>query len=272
MFNFADILPKFYRCFDLSFLYSSFAEPSKQKALKTMAKIKTSALVADIKGTVGGNVFAANKGGNYVRRYKKPTNANTAKQQAVRELFGTMAGLWRGLTDIQRTSWIEGAVNFPYQDTLGETRVYSGQQLFNKLNNNLIQIQQSTLETCPTPQSFPEVAIQGVNNVTAGNLLEITINFDGTNAVPANFFCIVNATTSVSAGVSSPQKALFKKIKVFEDGDGTGGVELSTQYNDNFGALITGDTVFISASIVNLISGEASVQTFIKSTRLAVEP
>ena len=57
-----------------------------------MAKIKTSALVADIKGTVGGNVFASNKGGNYVRRYKKPINTNTIAQQEVRSIFGANSG------------------------------------------------------------------------------------------------------------------------------------------------------------------------------------
>jgi len=237
-----------------------------------MAKIKTSALVADIKGTVGGNVFAANKGGNYVRRYKKPTNANTAKQQAVREAFGNMAGLWRGINENQRTSWIEGAVNFPYQDTLGETRVYSGQQLFNKLNNNLSQIGQNNIATCPTPQSFPTIEITTINNITADNVLTITCVFDGSTVVPNYFYLIINATTSVSAGVSSPQKALFKKLLTVADGEDVDEYTIMDSYEQNFGSLITGDTIFISISIVNTISGEASVQTFKKSTRLAVAP
>jgi hypothetical protein len=237
-----------------------------------MAKIKTSALVADIKGTVGGNVFAANKGGNYVRRYKKPTNANTPKQQAVREAFGSMTGLWRGLTEIQRNSWNEGAVNFPYQDALGETRIYSGQQLFNKLNNNLVQIGASTLDTCPIPQSFPNASLGVDANITAGNVLTVTADIDGSVGVPNDFTAIIRGTTSVSAGVSAPQNGLFKKLTTIVGGGDIDTYSLSTEYNDVFGALITGDTIFLSISLVNTISGEASVPTFVKSTRIAVAP
>lgn len=235
-----------------------------------MAKIKTSALVADIKGTVGGNVFAANKGGNYVRRYKKPTNANTIKQQEVRSAFGNMAGLWRALTDIQRQSWIEGAVHFPYMDKLGEMRVYSGQQLFNKLNNNLLQIGQPSLDTCPIPQSFPLIAIMSISNITTGNVLSTSLEFDTVGEVPADFQLIVNATSSMSAGISAPQKGLFKKILVLNSGDDTTSVDLAPDYTDNFGALITGDTIFIGVTVVNTVSGEASTLQFAKSTRVAV--
>lgn len=235
-----------------------------------MAKIKTSALVADIKGTVGGNVFASNKGGNYVRRYKKPTNANTTKQQNVRENFGTMAGLWRGLTELQRQSWIQGAVNFPYQDTLGESRIYSGQQLFNKLNNNLIQIGCSTIATCPIPQSFPTVLIEQIQNVELLDVLTIVVAFDTLNEVPTDYVLVIQGTTSMSAGVNSPQLGLFKKVVTKDNGTDTSELSIVTDYTANYGTLIKGDTIFLGVKIVNLVSGEASALTFLKSTRTAV--
>ena len=242
---------------------------SKQNTQKIMAKIKTSALVADIKGTVGGNVFASNKGGNYVRRYKKPTNANTAKQQVVRDLFGNMAGLWRGLTETQRESWIQGAVNFPYQDTLGETRIYSGQQLFNKLNNNLVQAILPSIQTCPIPQSFPSIDIVLVSNITLANVLSLVIAFDGFSTVPTGFELVIQSTTSVSAGVSSPQQGLFKKIITHGGDAATSDLNIITDYDSTFGLLITGDTIFIQVFLVNLISGEASSRVFVKSQRVA---
>lgn len=235
-----------------------------------MAKIKTSALVADIKGTVGGNVFASNKGGNYVRRYKKPTNANTTKQQLVRDVFGAMAGLWRGLTEIQRQSWIEGAVNFPYQDTLGETRIYSGQQLFNKLNNNLRQINASFLTTCPIPQSILAFSSISVDNIDTGNVLTLGMRIGAANAVPSDCKLVIQGTTSMSQGISAPQQGLFKKIDVVSNGGSTVSVDLSTLYNDNFGTLITGDTIFIQFFLISLVSGESGARTFVKSTRISV--
>jgi hypothetical protein len=234
-----------------------------------MAKIKTSALIADIKGTVGGNVFASNKGGNYVRRGKKPTNANTAKQQVVRTAFGTQSGLWRSLTEAQRRSWIEGAVNFPYTDSLGETKIYSGQQLFNKLNNNLIQYGLTTLEVCPLPQSFPLIEWVSLTNETTGNVLEGNFTIGGGIAVPANFICSIAATQSMSAGISAPQRQRFKNIKVLVETDSTEDVSLIPEYDNNFSTLIAGDTIFVSLMLVNTISGEASIMSDIKSTRVA---
>ena len=232
-----------------------------------MAKIKTSALVADIKGTVGGNVFASNKGGNYVRRGKKPTNANTIKQQEVRNFFGTQSGLWRGLTEEQRRSWIEGAVNFPYMDSLGEMKVYSGQQLFNKLNNNLVQYGLSTLEICPTPQSFPAVEWVSVANDITADTLTATLRVGGVETVPSNFLLAISATQSLSAGISAPARQRFKNILNVAETGALVDVDLAPDYNANFAPLAVGDTIFLGAMLINLISGEASIVTQIKSTR-----
>jgi hypothetical protein len=242
---------------------------TKQYALKYMAKIKTSALVADIKGTVGGNVFAANKGGNYVRRYKKPTNANTSKQQAVRDAFGEMAGLWRELTEAQRQSWIEGAVNFPYQDSLGETRVYSGQQLFNKLNNNLVQAGQSTLNTCPNPQSFPSIELGGFVFDVSSSQFQPGYTIGGATAVPEDFVLIVEGTTTLSQGISAPQKGLFKKLVVANPAASTATTPTYAEYQAVFGNIALGDAYFMGFKLVSLVSGEASIVSFIKGTTQA---
>lgn len=234
-----------------------------------MAKIKTSALVADIKGTVGGNVFASNKGGNYVRRGKKPTNANTEKQQVVRSLFGAMSGAWRSLTDADRRSWIEGAVNFPYMDSLGEMKIYSGQQLFNKLNNNLTQYGLPIISRCPTPQSFPSIEFTAITNDITGNILTVTLDIGnaGGVTVPNNFLLVLSGTAPLSNGITSPSRQRFKNLTVFADGESTVDLDISPMYTSEFGLLIVGDTSFIGAQLINTISGEASTVTTQKTIR-----
>jgi hypothetical protein len=232
-----------------------------------MAKIKTSALVADIKGTVGGNVFASNKGGNYVRRGKKPTNANTEKQQAVRSAFGAQSGLWRTLTDAQRRSWIEGAVNFPYMDSLGEMKVYSGQQLFNKLNNNLIQYGQTTLEVCPTPQTFPALAWANIVNNKTANVLEITVAFNESLIVPADFVLVISATAVLSNGIESPARQRFKNITTLPATTDVDGLSVVSEYDENFNVMESGTTIFMGAMLVNTLSGESSPMVTLKTTR-----
>jgi len=234
-----------------------------------MAKIKTSALIADIKGTVGGNVFASNKGGNYVRRGKKPTNANTEKQQVVRSLFGDMAGTWRELSESDRRSWIEGAVNFPYMDSLGEMKIYSGQQLYNKLNNNLAQAGLSLISRCPVPQSFPSVEITSIENDITSDTLNVTVGIGGAGGttVPANFILVLSGTAPLSAGITSPSRQRFKNLLQVFDTESTVDIVLNTAYTAEFGLMIVGDTCFIGAQIINTISGEASIVTTLKSTR-----
>lgn len=234
-----------------------------------MAKIKTSALVADIKGTVGGNVFAANKGGNYVRRWKKGTNANTSSQNIVRDLFATQSQLWRTLTQEQQSSWISGAVNFPYVDSLGETRIYSGQQLFNKLNNNLIQAGFATIENCPTPQTFPSVEWLDVTNAVAGNVLSANMVIGGGLSVQAGFTLVIIATTAMSAGVNSPSLSLNRKIQTFPETSPLEDMLFDVAYNAVFGGISLGDAIFLSAFLVNEVSGEASALIRIKSVRTA---
>jgi hypothetical protein len=259
----------FYRSFAEVLFYSFIFIHLLHLIIKKMAKIKTSALIADIKGTVGGNVFASNKGGNYVRRGKKPTNANTDKQRNVRGAFGTQSGLWRTLTDIQRRTWIEGAVNFPYTDALGETKVYSGQQLFNKLNNNLIQYGATTLDECPTPQSFPLLNFGTVTNQVAGDTLTVEVTFGDEVAVPAGFVLSFSATAPLSAGISSPARQRFKNIAVLPDATSTDPYDLMGDYSANFGGLLINSTIYIGIMLVNTISGEASPMVTIKSERTA---
>lgn len=229
-----------------------------------MAKFKTSALVSDIKGTVGGNVFASNKGGNYIRRYKKPVNTNTIAQQNVRNTFGTSSGNWRLLTEEQRQTWITGCVNFPYVDNLGQTKVYSGQQLFNSLNNNLAQIGAAPLLVCPLPVSFPDIAPETVTCTAATQNLLIKMTIGGSADVPAGFALIIEGTTSISAGVNSPKKGLFKKIAVEASATVTTTENLGGSYTALFGAIVEAEAFFVAYKLISTDSGEVAIAQNIK--------
>lgn len=102
-----------------------------------MASIKFSALVSDVKGTIGGNVFQSNKNGAFVRTKSIPVNRNTQLQQYQRLNMAVYSKKWSQLTELDRAEWIAAAPQFPYTNRLGETKVYSGFQYFMKINLNL---------------------------------------------------------------------------------------------------------------------------------------
>ena len=99
-----------------------------------MASIRFSALVSDVKGSVGGNVFQSNANGAFVRTKSTPVNRNTEAQQNQRLIMSVYAQKWQGLTDEDRQAWKDAAPLQPYINRLGEQKIYTGYQLFMKTN------------------------------------------------------------------------------------------------------------------------------------------
>lgn len=236
-----------------------------------MAIIKTSAIVADIRGTLGGNVFSANKGGNYVRRYKKPINRNTIAQQTMRNLFMTLSAMWRNLEDSQRAAWNAIATHFPYMDSLGSSKVLSGQQLYMKLNQQIqgynaggTTVPFSLLNDPSGPQSFPtQVITEGQFDFSLASLGLNYMSFDDVQAVPVGFGLVIEATQVLSPGITAPQKGLFKQLISWcpetDCTDSANGIDTGSAYTSVFGLPPIGSQFFVQISLVSLVSGEKSV-------------
>ena len=231
-----------------------------------MAIVKLSALVSDIRGKVGGNVFARNKGGAYVRNYTKPTNPSTLKQQGVRLLFAALASAWRGLTSGQRTSWNEATPNYPFQDKLGQTKYYTGEQLYMKLNSNLNAIGQTLLNVPAVPVEFPTMAPVSASGDISDTEILYELDINGAAVIPAGFNLIVEGTAPISAGISAPQRGLFKQVAVLAAAADTSTNDLYAGYAAVFGAPVANDFIYLRARLVALASGEASTDADISLT------
>lgn len=101
-----------------------------------MAKIQP--IHGQMSGSIAGNTWSRNRGGQYVRQRRKPVNPNTQKQQRVRTNLGSISSQWAALTAAQRAAWRDWAQMNPTLDTLGQPIILSGQQLFNGLNARLM--------------------------------------------------------------------------------------------------------------------------------------
>jgi len=98
-----------------------------------MATIKTSALIADIRGSVGGNVFARNKAGLYARARIKPLNPRSALQQLRRAKLSAAAAYWSQLTAQVRADWQAYATNTSWTNRLGDSINIGGEAAFIRL-------------------------------------------------------------------------------------------------------------------------------------------
>lgn len=91
--------------------------------------------VAAIRGSVGGNVYAANKAGPYIRNRAVPINPGSARQQAVRFAMAELVTRWvETLTPAQRAAWetYADAVHLP--NSLGFPRNVGGIGMYVRSN------------------------------------------------------------------------------------------------------------------------------------------
>ena len=228
-----------------------------------MALIKLTAMVDNISGKLNGTVFARNKGGHYVRSKSNPTNPRSAFQMNVRGILAGIAGKWRELTQGQRNAWDAAAPDFPYQNKLGDTKVYSGFNLFMKLNQNLsiLNLGLSALNSPPTPVSVPSPTIvTGGFAVNAAQdaieLAEVDLDFIPTGAAS---IAVIYATAPISNGVKNFKNRLrvVSQIPIPSTGN-TLTVNIGTQYGVRFGVPEVDTKIGYGVRIISTVSGQAS--------------
>jgi len=95
-----------------------------------MATIKTGGLLEVISGKVGGQVFAHNRAGKYVRGMSIPVNPRTTRQGVIREAMGDAVAVWNSLTEAQRTAWSVYAAAIPYTNRVGDVFFLTAGQMF----------------------------------------------------------------------------------------------------------------------------------------------
>lgn len=220
-------------------------------------KIKWSALIGDVRNKLNGSVASKNRYGSYLRTKTTPVNPATTYQQSARQVLGNLSSSWRALTQAQRSSFIAGAVNFPFTDIFGDQMTLSGQALFIKLNANLEKIGQSRINTAPLPVGFEEIAIASVSATqTTGALtaLELSMNI---TTVPAGYSLAVYATPPINPGrafVKNQFRFLGVAPVVANDAD------ILQLYTDRFGASATaGQTIHVRAALVSHDTGQQGV-------------
>lgn len=175
-------------------------------------------------------------------------------QNVQRQLFANISSNWRGLTQPQRNSWIEAAPDFPYQDSLGQTKFLTGAQLHQKLNLNRLVIGEALIQSAPPQTSFPEFAISGVSATAA--TLEATFT---PAAVPVGFTAVFYATRPLSAGKDFVSKSEFRLVQT-EAAASASPADLFNSYTSKISGLTgqTGKKVFVEMRLIETASGIAS--------------
>lgn len=99
------------------------------------AVIKFGGGVAAMSGSIGGTVFARNKGGAYARQWAKPCNPRSPLQNTRRAEMAYFAKAWSNvLTPQERIDWGAYAKGTSWTNKLGDSIEIAGNAAFMRLN------------------------------------------------------------------------------------------------------------------------------------------
>ena len=116
-----------------------------------MASIKLGALVADVRGQIGGVKFSRGAGGATASNSPKPINPRSSHQQARRAALAQCTNAWNAtLTEVQRQSWRDYSAATAWTNKVGTSAQISGLAAFARLNCLLLMIGSAIQVTAPT--------------------------------------------------------------------------------------------------------------------------
>ena len=138
-----------------------------------MALVKFGGGITQMSGRIAGNVFARNRGGNYVRAGTIPVNPNSPQQVIVRAVLAQLMVRWaQTLTPAQRIAWETYANAVAVVNRLGESIKLSGVNHYIRSNSLLLRAGDPVVDDGPTvlalPDQDPTIAITA--SVAAGTI------------------------------------------------------------------------------------------------------
>jgi hypothetical protein len=224
-------------------------------------KIQWSALMVAGSGKLGGTVAARNRGGAYLRNKVTPINPSTSYQQNARGILGSLSTQWSQLTDAQRLSFNNAVADFARTDIFGDIRNPSGQNLFVKLNTNLINTNQAQITTAPAKE---EILFSGI--------VSATMDVSGQTGV----ILLANQDNNLGKVLAVATPTLTNGTSYVRDrfrGIGTTAIaadeiDFGSEYVAKFGNFVLGANIHVGFRIISE-TGQASVLQTVKADVVA---
>ncbi len=212
-----------------------------------MAKAKYGGGIADLRGSIAGQVHSRNTYGNYIRQKVSPVQPRTKYQLEVRELFTTLSRRFSNiLTDEQQEAWRQAAASNPVRDVFGDSIALTGINLYNRLNSLRLLV---GLDPLDNPPAVEEVeALESFGATWDPGSQELAVTFAPT-PVPAARYLFLWATEPLNPGVAFVTHKL-RLIRVVPPGTASP-VGITADYVNRYGFPIPGKAVYLAAELVS---------------------
>ena len=164
-------------------------------------------ILGNMRGSVGGNTWSHNRGGDYIRRRVAPTNPNSTRQQTMRTILADLASAWSNqLSAAQQSAWNVWAGQQAKEGPLGNSINLSGINGFVWTNSHILDAG-DTQKNDPPVVVAPDPLNTFSVDVSAANTADVT--FTGTPVIAGNR--LVMFMSLPQAGAASPN---FKQCRI----------------------------------------------------------
>lgn len=227
-----------------------------------MARIKYTALVESIRGTIGGTTFQRNAYGYTVKTKPNMINPNS-KLQATRKIgFQKALQTWRTLSDANRSNWDTYATTYPTASQHNPAAYLNGYNTFVRWHTASFQALGNVLSNPSGAQgtvSFIEIEI-----IRSGAVLEVALSTTATNGP---WYVILYFTRPLSP----TQRYQKSWTKLIDSGyrANTYAPDVAFTYNLVYGFLpAVGDLIGVDITFYNTTNGQV---IYIPSQIITVE-
>lgn len=198
-------------------------------------------------GSIADRTHSHNRAGQYTRNRRSPVQpVGSGRRAEVRATFAAASAGWASLTSPQREAWNSFADSHPITDSLGQSVVLTGHQMYVRVESSRINVGIASSVTPPADLDFPDVSGCDVSfGIVAG--LVVTAPTGGADA-------------SVALAVSKPFSAGRSFNKTFWQFFGAEGSPIvddfpvtraTSLYAAEFGAPVVGQRVFVRLTPVS---------------------
>lgn len=226
-----------------------------------MALFVAGAVVGQVSGRVGSNVFAKNRYGSYVRNGTVPITSTTSYATAAKARMTGATQAWQGLTAGQRQAWTEWAAANPVLNRVGQQIHLTGHAAYVGNRCRLIAAGQAAISSPPTIAApAPLLTLTGTWDIGLGNF-EIT--YTATPLGAAEYLWI-DACVTRSPGINYVEN-LMRFIGVSAAAQASP-FDSQTLVEARLGTLIVDDIVTLYVSVFSSASGLLSAPLRVRGT------
>ncbi len=198
-------------------------------------------------GSQADTTASHNRAGQYYRNRRSPVQpVGSGRRAFVRAAFGSASTNWASLAAVDQAAWASFAAGHPITDSLGQSIVLTGQQMYVRVNTSLLNVGEPLTPTVPASTALPDVtaATFVFDNVTGASIAGFTGG--------ASDFVVAAFSRPVSAGIGF-MKTFWQPLGAagYIDAASAPYLLALAPYATEFGVVVVGQKIFVRLTPVN---------------------